>query len=201
MEITTGNPIIDEAINLSEALTAKTNIYGPFANFKMMICPGENPGQTFLVFTIEDTVMYKVPMRNNAVKYFGSGSGVHKEGLDIFDPNILNELSAKYKFYSDFISTNLPLAQDDELRNNEDFEKLLGLRADDGLKFYNLPDYDHPGESYLIPMFAGFLSLNKSDTVGVKIYDLDQRNHLIKFNIYKKKLSREIEMYCRVLKI
>ena len=50
-------------------------------------------------------------------------------------------------------------------------------------------------------MFAGFISLNKSDRIGVKIYDLDDLNHLIKFDIYKKKINRNVEMICRVLKI
>ena len=75
------------------------------------------------------------------------------------------------------------------------------MKAADGLKFYHLPDLNNPGNNYLIPMFAGFLKLNKADTVGVAIYDLDQLNHLIKFKIYKKKINREVEMVCRTLKV
>ena len=66
---------------------------------------------------------------------------------------------------------------------------------------YHLQDLDHPGEVYLIPMFAGFLSLNKADTIGVKVYDYDEINHLIVFDIFKKKINRNVQMFCRVLKI
>jgi hypothetical protein len=110
-------------------------------------------------------------------------------------------LYPKFLYYDHFSSTNLPLAQDDELRNNAEFENLLGLKASQGLKYFHLPDLNNPGEVYLIPMFAGFLNLNKNDRVGAKIYDLDQFNHLIKFNIFKKKINRNVEMYCRVLKL
>ena len=50
-------------------------------------------------------------------------------------------------------------------------------------------------------MFAGFLSLNKADTIGVQVYDYDEINHLIVFDIYKKKINRNVKMFCRVLKI
>ncbi len=190
--------VFNEAISLTEALVAKSFFN---TNCKILISPGVNPGETFLIITVQDTIMYKIPMRNDATHYYGAGSGIHMNGFDIYDPYIVNGLLSKYNEYNNFIGTNLPIAQDDELRSNEDFEKLLGLKSDQGLKFYNLPNFNNPGETYLIPMFAGFISLNKSDRIGVKIYDLDDLNHLIKFDIYKKKINRNVEMICRVLKI
>ena len=197
----TGNPAIDEAIEIIEIFANKTSIYGPTANCKMIVLPDFNSGSSILVFTIYDTIIYKIPLKNQINEPYGAGSGVHKYGLNIFDKNILDELYQKFIFYEQFSNINLPLAQDDELRNNDEFEELLALKSAQGLKYYHLPDLNNPGNCYLIPMFAGFLKLNKGDTVGVKIYDLDQLNHLFKFNIYKKKINRNLDIYCRALKI
>lgn len=194
-EILTDNPVVNEAIEIINMFKAKKD------QCNMMILPGENPGGTFLVFIIENTAMFKIPLKNDIDFIYSAGHGVHRKGLDIYDPTIFEPLFNKYSSYYNFISTNLPLAYDDELRNNESFEELLAMKAADGLKFYHLPDLNNPGNNYLIPMFAGFLKLNKADTVGVAIYDLDQLNHLIKFKIYKKKINREVEMVCRTLKV
>jgi hypothetical protein len=191
----TDNPAVNEAIKIINMFKAKSLFC------EMMILQGENPGGTFLVFIIENTAMFKMPLKNDIDFIYSSGCGVHRKGLEVYDPEILEPLFNKYSSYYNFISTNLPLAYDDELRNNESFEELLAMKAVDGLKFYHLPDLNNPGKSYLIPMFAGFLKLNKADTVGVAIYDLDQLNHLIKFKIYKKKINREVEMVCRTLKV
>lgn len=190
--------IFKEVISLTESLVSKSNMD---LDVRILVSPGENPGETFLIITVLDTVMFKVPMRNDTGFTYGAGSGIHMKGLNVYDPYIAIDLQNKYNTYANIISTKLPIAVDNELRNNEEFEKLLSLKSAQGLKYYHLPDYDHPGESYMIPMFAGFLSLNKADTIGVQLYDFDEINHLIRFNIYKKKLSRNIEMYCRVLKI
>ena len=192
--------VLEEAVSLVEALVAKAHITSDKANTKILVVPS-NIGTTNLIITVQDTIMYVVPMKNNSTEIFAAGSGVHMNGFGYFDANIMNELMSKYNLYSNIISTNLPLAQDNELRNNEEFENLLGLKSSQGLQYYHLPDLDHPGEVYLIPMFAGFLSLNKADTIGVQIFNYDEINHLLKFNIYKKKINRNIEMYCRLLKI
>lgn len=199
MEI--NNAMLEEAISLTEALVSKSNISGDKANTKILISPDITSGEAILIITVQDTIMFKVPLKNQGIFLYGAGSGIHLNGFDIYDARVVKELSMKYKYYTDIMYQKLPLIEEKELRNNEDFERLLGLKSDQGLKFYQIPDYDHPGETYMIPMFAGFLSLNKSDTISVKIYDLDEVNHLINFSIYKKKINRTIEMYCRVLKI
>ena len=191
----TGNPAIDEAITIVNMFKSTKS------QSDMIILPGENPGGTFLIFTVENTVMFKLPLKNDIGYVYSAGVGVHRKGLEICDPALFDPVYSKYLAYSNFISTNLPLAYDDELRNNESFEQLLALKAADGFKFYHLPDFNNPGKSYLIPMFAGFIKLTKADKVGVAIYDLDQLNHLIKFKIYKSKLNREVEMICRTLKV
>lgn len=195
------NVPLDEAISLVEALVAKAHITSDKANTKILIVPGENPGTTKLVITVQDTIMFVVPMRNDCVEIYGAGSGIHMDGFDFPNPLISYTLASKYAEYQNIIGTKLPIAYDNELRSNEDFEKLLGLKSSQGLHFYHLPDLDHPGEVYLIPMFAGFLSLNKADTIGVKVYDYDEINHLIVFDIFKKKINRNVKMFCRVLKI
>lgn len=192
--------VLDEAISLVDALVAKAHITSDKANTKILITPGENPGAN-LIIVVQDTIMFEVPMRNSCSEVYGAGSGIHMDGFEISNPLISYTLASKFVEYQEILSTKLPIAYDNELRSNEDFEKLLGLKSSQGLHYYHLPDLDHPGEIYLIPMFAGFLSLNKADTIGVQVYDYDEINHLIVFDIYKKKINRNVKMFCRVLKI
>ena len=213
------NVPLDEAISLVEALVAKAHITSDKANTKILIIPSDhpagnvrwninnkltiNPSNTKLIIVVQDTIMFEVPMKNEfvSVDFYGAGSGIHMNGFEYYDRTITENLLYKYAEYQNIIGTKLPIAYDNELRSNEDFEKLLGLKSSQGLHFYHLPDLDHPGEVYLIPMFAGFLSLNKADTIGVKVYDYDEINHLIVFDIFKKKINRNVQMFCRVLKI
>lgn len=195
MESITNIPAVDEAITIINMFKGKRD------SCDMIILPGEIPGNTLLIFIVENTSMFKLNLKNDIDYVYSAGEGVHRKGLEIYDREIFNPLYDKYLRYYNFINTNLPLAYDNELRDNERFEQLLSLKASDGFKFYHLPDYNDPSECYLIPMFAGFIKLNKADKIGVAIYDLDQLNHLIRFKIYKNKINREVEMICRTLKV
>ena len=199
------NELLEEIIKLTEALVSKANIYGDEANTKIAVIPGNlsNTGQNILIIVVQDTIMYSVPLKTPYynTNVYGAGAGIHMYGLDNYDQFIATDIYNKYTLYTNTISGKLPLAYDNELRNNDEFEKLLGLKSSQGMRYYNLADYNSPGLSYLIPMFAGFINLNKDDRIGIKIYDFDPINHLINFSIYKKKINRDVQMYCRTLKI
>ena len=61
--------------------------------------------------------------------------------------------------------------------------------------------YDANNNCIEIPMFAGFLSSNKQDKIGITVNDLLDNHLLIHYTIFKKKINRNIHMYYRILKL
>ena len=80
------------------------------------------------------------------------------------------------------------VSSDNELRGNEQFEELLKLKTDDGMKFFKM-NGNTLGSYYFVPIFTKFPSLNKSDCIGINIIDLLDGHLLIEMNINKKKSS------------
>ena len=73
----------------------------------------------------------------------------------------------------------------DGFSDTEEFDPYRNLKADDGARMYkNITD-----DNYLIcfPMFTGFPKLSKSDSMNLTVYKQDNKYHLVKFDIYKKK--------------
>ena len=92
------------------------------------------------------------------------------------------------------------VAQYNDLRSDPEFERLMNLKADDGMKFYKIPGFDK-NKVYMIPVFSGFPNLNKQDTASVDIYANDGISVIVDMTIYKKKLNRDIHMIYKVLDI
>ena len=87
-----------------------------------------------------------------------------------------------------------------ELRSDPEFEGLIELKADDGMKFYKVPGFEK-NKVYMIPVFSGFPNLNKQDSANVEIYANDGVSVIVDMTIYKKKLNRDIHMIYKVLDI
>ena len=92
------------------------------------------------------------------------------------------------------------VAQNSDLRSDEKFEELLSLTNGEGLKYYKMTGVN-PNNTFLIPMFSEFISLNKQDTIGMTVYDIHGGFLLLRMNIYKKKINREMIVDCRIINI
>jgi len=85
----------------------------------------------------------------------------------------------------------------DAFSDTEEFDPFRNLKADDGAKMYKyITD-----NSYFVmfPMFTGFPKLSKSDSMNLTVYKQDDKYNLVKFDIYKKKIKRNIEVLFRVM--
>lgn len=116
------------------------------------------------------------------------------------DQKVLMRVQWLYN-YCRYSASNFEIvAKDDDLRQNEQFEELLKIKTDQGLQYFKL-NGEKPNEVFLIPMFAGFLSLSKPDKIGIKVYDTRDGFLIVEFNIFKKKINRSISLYCRIIKL
>ena len=60
------------------------------------------------------------------------------------------------------------------------------------------PKFSFPVNIYL-PIFYGYLPINKADTLSVKGGLLEDNTILIKYTVHKKKLKCDIDIYLRLL--
>lgn len=161
-----------------------------------------------LVFVEDKTMLYVVELKdvcdiseNNIIGFrFSDVSGFEDPSEYIMDYNIINIVSNYFNTYTNCINNCPVVYSDQNLTDNERFNELLNLKADEGLKFFNA--YTSKMEAIHIPMFSGLISTNKQDTVGINVYDLlDNRHLLVNAVLFKKKINRTVHMYFRILKL
>lgn len=161
-------------------------------------------GDNNLVIIIRETVMYLVKLFDVpclppiAFSYENLEQDNLEEDECIPNQYLLSVLSPIYEYYIN--SKSYKLASELDLRNNNEFEQLLSLKAADGANFFKI-NGSSIGECYFIPIFSGFPNINKSDKIGIDIYDLKDGHLLIIMNIYKKKINRDIQMYFRTINL
>ncbi len=164
----------------------------------------------YAIIEVDSTMLYEVPLKNVpmdeifypiAFKYVTIKDLEDRDiyyGSDVF---LLNDMRSKYNMYKNIASTTLPVAQDSDLRSNEEFEKLLNLKTDQGLKYFKINGVNSPTEVFMIPMFAGFISLSKPDRIGISLFNINGSYLAMKMDIFKKKINRNISVYCRIIKL
>lgn len=157
-----------------------------------------------LVFTVLDTALYTFHLNNVPVLQPISFNYKLIEELQedeyIQDNMLMMKLQKLYEYYMNEKTYKPVVASDNELRGNEQFEELLKLKTDDGMKFFKM-NGDALGSSYFVPVFTKFPSLNKADTIGINIMDLLDGHLLVEMNIYKKKIGGILNMYYRTLDV
>lgn len=156
----------------------------------------------YLVVYIRETVMYIIKLKD-----VSSGPPISFNYADIIegfeenecihDPYIYHLLDYTYQVYQNFLRYPR-VAYEECLRGNEEFETNLRAKAADGLQFFRLNGI-RPNKVYLIPMFTRFPAVNKADTIGVEVFDLQDGFLIVSMRIYKKKINREYQMIYRIL--
>lgn len=187
---------VEETRKIVEALVTKSM----FKYTKVLIM------EDTVTIIVNQTLLYKVPLKTISDYYYPIAF-LYSDIIDFEDPTqytndnfLINDIQFILNYYINIKNTKPIVAIDNELRNNEEFENLLNLSSDQGMKYFRLPGLNL-GEEYLIPMFAGFINLSKPDTIGMKIYDIQDGFLLLEMDINKKKINRDIQVYCRIMKI
>ena len=139
------------------------------------------------LYVIDTNMMFVLP-KNIAIKF--------SKELEYLDEITFDDLT---NVYFECVQP-YPLAvkyenvQDDEL-----FNELTGLKSKDGLRYYDMYDQNH--NVYKIPMFTGFIKVNKGDKVDIEVYDLVNFPYLMnKFIVRKKKLNYPVQVYFKTIK-
>ena len=157
------------------------------------------------VIVLNKTQMFEVELHNIVeplppIAFNADILSLDYNDIGVINNDILlyNDLINCYTAYKNIEATCEVVAEEKNLRSNEEFEKLLSLKSGDGLKFYNIIGN---GRQYSIPMFSTFIKLNKQDTIDIKILDLKDGYLVMQMNIFKKKINRNVNSFVRILDI
>lgn len=159
-----------------------------------------------IIAIVLDTTIYCCKLNTHEIgndigfKYSSIISENESSESFIYDKYVLKKVSDCFYGYFNISINNQALASRDNLKEDPDFQKYLSLKAADGMKFYKLPGNDiYNPTFYHIPIISGFPVLTKSDNIGIKVFDLSNGYLLTVFDIYKKKLNCNYQMYFRTL--
>ena len=121
------------------------------------------------------------------------------ERLNLHDIGNLAYCKSKYDEYiSDItLSTKEIIAQEQNLFNNESFQKVAGMKSGDGLQYFHIMGKNNTIIS--IPYFVGLYSIKKADKYDVVVYDFDRSHLLVKITDYKPRIGN-IDIFICVLK-
>lgn len=198
------DPRLDQVKKVIESLVTKTLLYSTEC-----LVTSDNT----LVVIIDDTLLYQIPLKNEqpypvlgfSYKVFMAVIGdrevdFSKEYVDILDMNIISRLSVLYNGYNGLLNIKPLVAYNEDLKGCESFSDYLGIKADDGMKYYKLPGIQ-PGIQYPIPIFTGFPNISSQDKLGIYVYDIQDGFLLAKFKIFKKKINRDIDILFRLINL
>ena len=188
----------DLIINYIKAITKTSD------NIEVLVCGN------LMIINVDNTSLSIIPIEYDTGVLF---SCVYKDILGIEDPKIFDSMKKPMSapmtimdkkilgYYHDYIESvkHLPIvAQYDTLRGNDQYEELLALKSTDGARFFRLIG-DDPTKVYHIPVFTGFPNLSKTDKIGIVVYSFGDGVLLCQYNIYKKKINKNITQFFRIL--
>lgn len=184
------DPRISQAKMIAETLIPKTSL-----ELTDIMITSDNK----LVIIRDNTLLYIMDLKD-IVGFYPAVSFSYSKLDQGFDKQLLYKITNCYQSYISFISNSPLVADNPNLKENEEFSKLLDMKSGDKLQFFKVPGIDIE-KSYIIPVFSGFPNLNKSDTIGIKIYDMLDNHLLIQMIINKKKIGRVMNVLFRTLKL
>lgn len=168
-----------------------------------------------LFLVVDDTVMYTIPLKEQiayaqtyAFNYGKFLSLVSDDidfsvvQLDIADNILFDKLTFLSNYYISSTKNEESLVgYDTDLKSAESFKDYLNIKAADGMKYYKLPNINDPALFYLIPIFSGFPNISTQDKLGIYVYDTRDGFLSCRFQIFKKKLNREINMIFKIINL
>ena len=105
---------------------------------------------------------------------------------------LYNFILDKYNYLSSYANNMNIICEMYNMESDEVFSNLLKLKSKDPVHKYIL-------DNIYLPIFYGYLPINKADTLSVKGGLLEDNTNLIKYTVHKKKLKCDIDIYLRLL--
>ena len=186
-------PMIFKDIRAPEA----RKLLGSFDKNSYVIINGN-----LIIILTDNSIIYTFRLKTSVDYYVMAFQIMSLENIPedslIYDKSIEDFVNLRW---SSIATNGNIIANIEELRGNEEFERLIDMKASEGMHYFKMPRIDIPGRSVMIPIFSGFPKLSKPDKIGIKVIDNNSGTLLVNFHIFKKNMNRDIDMYFRILDI
>lgn len=122
--------------------------------------------------------------------------------IPLNDGLLVNHMIQLYDYYKAIYNNpNNLLATELDVLCLDEFSQFSSMKSADGSKLFKISNSDL-SETYFIPLFSGFPTINKADKLGINVYNMNDNRHLlIQLNIFKKKINRNIHMHYKTIKL
>lgn len=117
----------------------------------------------------------------------------------IEDNNIITTVTNKYLEIRSIELYNNKIYENNDIRSDPEFNKLINMKASDGASFYYINTNNNI--TPFIPIFSGLPIVNKPDSVALELYDIGQHKILVHMIIYKAKLKKSYDLYYKILDV
>lgn len=154
--------------------------------------------QSYLYILVEGAVLYKMDLNGlvDPTMTFPFNNLTISDG--ILSPNNMNPYY-KYAEINSIIShTSNMVYHDPDLQDDPNFMAMATAKASDGAGFYFI---NTSIAAICTTVFPGLPSLQKSDSVGLKVYNIGDGKLLINYTVFKKKLKVAYEIYYKIINV
>lgn len=144
-------------------------------------------------FRVDRTILYMIEGQDfidpQSIPY---RYAYHQSNPGVEDDNLTRDMSEIHDSIRRCVHQH-PFVEAHDLQDDPMFAPLMQLKSDDGLSYYHMYDDNH--NKYNIPMYSGFLKINKGDTVDGYIYPYNINCNMNCIVIHKKKLKRDLNCF------
>jgi len=154
--------------------------------------------QSYLYILVEGAVLYKIDLSGSVdpMITFPFNNMTITDG--ILSPNNMNPYY-KYAEINSIIShTSNMVYHDPDLQDDPNFMALATAKASEGAGFYFI---NTSISTICTTVFPGLPYLQKSDSVGLKVYNIGDGKLLINYTVFKKKLKVAYEIYYKIINV
>lgn len=154
--------------------------------------------QSYLYILVEGSVLYKMDLTG----LVDPSITFPFDHLTISDGILIRNNMTPYYKYAEINSiishTSNMVYHDPDLQDDPKFMALATAKASEGAGFYFI---NTSISTICTTVFPGLPSLQKSDSVGIKVYNLLDGKLLINYTVFKKKLKVAYEIYYKIINV
>ena len=154
--------------------------------------------QSYLYILVENSVLYVMDLTTLVDPAFTYAFNNVSIDTGIVAPINMNPYY-KYADLQSIIShTSNMVYHDPDLQDDPKFMALATAKASDGAGFYFI---NTSIATIFTTVFPGLPSLQKTDAVGLKVYDIGEGKLLINYTVFKKKLKVTYEIFYKIINV
>ena len=154
--------------------------------------------QSKLYVLVENSVLYIMDLSTLVDPAFTYAFNNVSIDTGIDAPINMNPYYKYAEICSTISHTSNMVYHDPDLQDDQNFMALATAKASDGAGFYFI---NTSIATIFTTVFPGLPSLQKTDSVGIKVYDIGDGKLLINYTVFKKKLKVTYEIFYKIINV